>query len=65
MVRMNNQLVTLPPRLQEFIVVHEHLHLEHMNHGRTFQSKLSELISDYPIRERELTKYIALNFANL
>jgi len=64
-IHINNQLVTLPPRLQEFIVVHEHLHLAHMNHGRTFQSKLSELIPDYPIREHELTQYIALDFSTL
>lgn len=51
-IHINNQLVTLPPRLQEFIVVHEHLHLQHMNHGAMFQTKLSEKILDYPIREQ-------------
>lgn len=62
METINNQLITLPIRLQEFIVIHEHLHLQHMNHGALFQTKLSEIIPDYTIREQELSKYIALEW---
>lgn len=61
-IHINNQLVTLPSKLQEFIIIHEHLHLQHMNHGATFQTKLRETIPDYPTREQELTKYIAFDF---
>jgi len=60
-IHINNQLATLPPELQEYITVHEHLHLQHMNHGATFQAKIREHIPDYLIRERELLNYIALN----
>ncbi len=60
-IHINSQLITLPRRLQEFTVIHEHLHLQHMNHGAIFQSKLSEKISDHTLREQELTKYIALH----
>lgn len=61
-IHINNQLIALPLPLQEFITVHEHLHLQHMNHGPTFQTKLREKIPNYPTREYELKKYLALDF---
>ena len=64
-IHINNQLTTLPPPLQEFITVHEHLHLQHMNHGPIFQAKLREKIPNYPTLEYELKKYLALDYNNL
>lgn len=40
-------VLELPLRLQDYIIIHELLHLKHPNHGRVFQSVLRATIPEW------------------
>jgi predicted metal-dependent hydrolase len=48
------QLIALPERLREYVVLHELTHLEEFNHSPAFKKKLAKLCPDYRQREKEL-----------
>jgi predicted metal-dependent hydrolase len=48
------QLIALPERLREYVVLHELTHLEEFNHSPAFKRKLAKACPDYRQREKEL-----------
>jgi predicted metal-dependent hydrolase len=48
------QLIALPERLREYVVLHELTHLEEFNHSPAFKRKLARTCPDYRQREKEL-----------
>ena len=48
------QLIALPERLREYVVLHELTHLEEFNHSPAFKKKLARTCPDYRQREKEL-----------
>jgi predicted metal-dependent hydrolase len=48
------QLIALPERLREYIVMHELTHLREFNHSAAFKRRLAEVCPDYRQREKEL-----------
>lgn len=48
------QLIALPERLREYIVLHELTHLLEFNHSPAFKMKLATVCPDFRDREREL-----------
>jgi predicted metal-dependent hydrolase len=48
------QLIALPERLREYVVLHELTHLLEFNHSATFRRKLARVCPDFRKREREL-----------
>jgi len=56
-VIINWQLAYLPIRLAEFVILHELVHLQVLNHQREFHSKMLKLMPDYLMRESELRYY--------
>jgi predicted metal-dependent hydrolase len=48
------QLIALPERLREYVVLHEVAHLEEFNHSPAFKRKLARVCPDYRQREKEL-----------
>jgi predicted metal-dependent hydrolase len=48
------QLVALPDRLREYVVLHELVHLVEFNHSPAFRRKLSSVCPDFRLREKEL-----------
>lgn len=48
------QLVALPDRLREYVILHELTHLVEFNHSQAFKKKLSSVCSDFRQREKEL-----------
>jgi len=48
------QLIALPERLREYVVLHELTHLEEFNHSPAFKKKLARICPDYRQREKEL-----------
>ncbi|MCJ7633480.1 M48 family metallopeptidase, partial [Candidatus Bathyarchaeota archaeon] len=56
----NWQLSCLPPELAEFVVIHELIHLQVLNHQSQFHAKMLNLIPDYQNRDSELKKYISI-----
>lgn len=59
-VRLNVQLIKLPLRLIDYVVVHELAHLREMNHSAAFWQVVESACPDYARLRREL-KTIALN----
>lgn len=58
-VRLNVQLIKLPQRLIDYVVVHELAHLREMNHSAAFWAVVKSACPDYVMLRREL-KAIAL-----
>jgi predicted metal-dependent hydrolase len=48
------QLIALPERLREYVVVHELTHLLEFNHSAAFRRKLAAVCPDFRAREKEL-----------
>jgi predicted metal-dependent hydrolase len=48
------QLIALPERLREYVVLHELTHLQEFNHSPAFKKKLARTCPDYRQREKEL-----------
>ena len=48
------QLIALPERLREYVVLHELTHLLEFNHSASFRKKLARVCTDFREREREL-----------
>jgi len=48
------QLIALPERLREYVVVHELAHLFEFNHSLAFRRKLASICPDFRVREKEL-----------
>jgi hypothetical protein len=58
-VRLNEQLIRLPLRLIDYVVVHELAHLREMNHSAAFWNVVGSVCPDYAKLRREL-KTVAL-----
>ncbi len=48
------QLIALPERLREYVILHELTHLEVFDHSPAFKRRLAKTCPDYRQREREL-----------
>jgi predicted metal-dependent hydrolase len=48
------QLIALPERLREYVVLHELTHLLEFNHSPSFKKRLAAVCPDFRTREREL-----------
>jgi len=53
----NLRMVSLPPRLIDYVVLHELLHLKHPRHDREFWGEVGRFFPDYRDLERELLRY--------
>ena len=53
-VRLNLQLIKLPPRLVDYVVVHELAHLRELNHSAAFWQVVETVCPDYAKLRREL-----------
>lgn len=51
---LNTDLLILPKRLTEFVIVHELVHLLVPNHGKLFKSYMSAYLPDWEKRQERL-----------
>ena len=56
----NWQLIALPERLRDYIILHELAHLSEFNHSRAFKQKLAAACPDYRQREKELNNIVSI-----
>ena len=54
-ITFNLQLAKVPPRLIEYVVLHEVLHIKIPNHGKGFKALLSLYMPDWKERRKELS----------
>ena len=52
----NWRLMLAPPRVLDYVVVHELCHLTHMNHSRDFWNKVESIMPDYRVYRDWLKK---------
>jgi predicted metal-dependent hydrolase len=50
------QLIALPQRLRDYVILHELTHLIEFNHSSAFDRRLAVMCPDYRQRERELSR---------
>lgn len=53
-ITLNYRLLDLPKHLIEYVMVHELVHLNHLNHSSDFWNELSNILPDYKTRKLEL-----------
>lgn len=55
-ITFNIQLALVPPRLMEYVMIHELCHLFEMNHSARFWSRVGTYCADYMARRAELKR---------
>lgn len=53
-ISLNWQLMFLPSRVVEYVIVHELCHRRHMNHSPEFWSLVGTILPDYPQLQKQL-----------
>ena len=56
-INLNLRLLTLPERLQDYVMLHELCHLKEMNHGPRFHALLESVCPGHRELEKELRTY--------
>jgi predicted metal-dependent hydrolase len=57
-ITLSTELIKLPDRHIEYVIVHELCHLKQHNHGAMYYKLLSELFPEWKIVRKELKSYI-------
>lgn len=55
-ITLNYRLLDLPNHLVEYVILHELVHINHMNHSADYWQELSTILPDYKNRKVELRK---------
>ena len=55
-LNFNYKLAYLPPRLRDYIIIHEICHIKEFNHGREFWRLVGETVPDWKEARKELRK---------
>ncbi len=56
-INLNLNLMRLPERLRDYVMLHELCHLREMNHGPEFKALLESVCPDWKELRRELKEY--------
>ena len=59
-ISLNMQLMNLPDRLIDYVILHELVHTQVKNHGPGFWNLLEKVMPDAQFQNKELKKYILL-----
>ncbi len=55
-ISLNARMLLLPPRLVDYLLVHELCHTRHLHHGAAFWALVEQHCKDYRAAERELDR---------
>lgn len=53
-ISLNSKLIFLPTALIDYVLVHELVHTQHLNHGKRFWAGVATHLPDYKIRVKQL-----------
>jgi predicted metal-dependent hydrolase len=57
-ITLSTELIKLPDRFLEYVIIHELCHLKHHNHGKDYYLLLSELLPDWEKTRKDIRVYI-------
>lgn len=57
-ISLNTHLIKTPPRLIEYVVLHELCHLRHYDHSPRFYSLMTRYMPDWQVRRGELDQFL-------
>ncbi len=60
-VNFNSELLFMDEAIQDFVIVHELLHLKVSNHGKLFKSLMSIHLPDWKKAEKKLSKQVSVS----
>lgn len=61
-LNFNYRVVFLPPRLRDYVIVHELCHLSALDHSERFWRMVAKAVPDYLRREEQLGRYMLARF---
>jgi len=56
-VHLNWRVVMLPPKIIDYIIVHELCHLKEMNHSKEFWALVKKFLPEYKKQKKEIKEY--------
>lgn len=56
-LNFNYRIIFLPPKVADYLIVHELCHLKEFNHGPNFWAQVERAIPNYKLVRRQLNKY--------
>lgn len=56
-LNFNSELLNMPKKLREYVIVHELLHFHIPNHGKLWKSLMRAYLGDYEKLEKRLKKF--------
>ena len=56
-INLNLRLVTLPPELRDYVLLHELCHLKYMNHGPQFHALLESVCPGHRALQKAMKEY--------
>jgi predicted metal-dependent hydrolase len=56
-ISLNVQLMRLPTKMIDYVILHELCHTVHLNHGAAFKNLLFSILPEAPIIEKEMKNY--------
>ena len=59
-INLNLRLASLPPQLQDYVMLHELCHLRYLNHGPEFHALLEQVCPGHRALEKQLRTHAAL-----
>jgi predicted metal-dependent hydrolase len=59
-ISLNWRLIQTPVFVQDYIILHELMHLREMNHSARYWREVANVCPDYPVAERWLKRHAAL-----
>jgi predicted metal-dependent hydrolase len=57
-ITLSTELIKLPDRFLEYVIIHELCHLRHHNHGKDYYLLLSEILPDWKKTRKDLRVYV-------
>jgi len=56
-ISLNMNLIRLPQKLQDYVILHELVHIKHKNHSKKFWGEMDRLVGDGKRLRKEMKKY--------
>lgn len=59
-IHLNWRVIMLPPKIIDYVIVHELCHLSEMNHSKNFWALVAKFMPEYETRKKEIKEYAFL-----